>query len=160
MNSMPAKIEFLTTACDTAIASIVLCHGAMAPMDSPFLQRMAELLAVRRVNVVRFEFDYMAARRQGRPKRPPPKAEKLLHEYATAIAQLHATTEMVRPLIIGGKSLGGRVASMLADELFVSQAADGLVCLGYPFHPPNKPANLRTAHLELFAEVGDGDENR
>jgi len=147
---MPAKIEFLTTACDTAIASIVLCHGAMAPMDSPFLQRMAELLAVRRVNVVRFEFDYMAARRRGRPKRPPPKAEKLLHEYATAIAQLHATTEMVRPLIIGGKSLGGRVASMLADELFVSQAADGLVCLGYPFHPPNKPANLRTAHLEIM----------
>ena len=74
---MSAKIEFLTTACDAAIASIVLCHGAMAPMDSPFLKRMAELLAARGVNAVRFEFDYMAARRRGSPKRPPPKAEKL-----------------------------------------------------------------------------------
>jgi hypothetical protein len=51
-------------------------------------------------------------------------------------------------LFIGGKSLGGRVASLAADELYSAGHNDGLVCLGYPFHPPDKPGNLRTAHLE------------
>ncbi len=52
------------------------------------------------------------------------------------------------PLIIGGKSMGGRVASMVADQLFEAGRIAGLVCLGYPFHPPGKPEKLRTAHLE------------
>lgn len=60
-----------------------------------------------------------------------------------AVEELAATG----PLIIGGKSMGGRVASMVADELFAAGKIVGLLCLGYPFHPPAKPAQLRTAHL-------------
>ncbi|MGO4839973.1 alpha/beta family hydrolase, partial [Rhizobiaceae sp. 2RAB30] len=51
------------------------------------------------------------------------------------------------PLIIGGKSMGGRVASMVADELHATGRIAGLLCLGYPFHPPAKPEQLRTKHL-------------
>lgn len=60
-----------------------------------------------------------------------------------AVAELGANG----PLIIGGKSMGGRVASMVADELHSAGKVAGLVCLGYPFHPPGKPAQLRTRHL-------------
>jgi predicted alpha/beta-hydrolase family hydrolase len=55
------------------------------------------------------------------------------------------------PLLIGGKSMGGRVASLIADEQFAAGAIAGLVCLGYPFHPPRKPEQLRTAHLQAMA---------
>jgi predicted alpha/beta-hydrolase family hydrolase len=81
----------------------------------------------------------MASRRTSAGRKPPPRAETLKPEYAAAIAALKARG----PLIIGGKSMGGRVASMIADE----QRAAGLLCLGYPFHPVGKPAQLRTAHL-------------
>ena len=66
-----------------------------------------------------------------------------MEEYRQAVTALDATT----PLIIGGKSMGGRVASMVADELATSGQVSGLLCLGYPFHPPGKPEKLRTAHL-------------
>lgn len=65
-------------------------------------------------------------------------------EYRDAVDQLRARG----PLVIGGKSMGGRVASMVADELHAAGAIAGLLCLGYPFHPPGKPDQLRTAHLE------------
>jgi len=93
--------------------------------------------------VARFEFEYMKARRRGGSRRPPPKAESLKGEYAAAVTDLAART----PLIIGGKSMGGRIASMIADELFLSRQIVGLLCLGYPFHPIGKPDQLRTAHL-------------
>jgi len=100
--------------------------------------------------VARFEFAYMAERRTVATKRPPPRAEKLLSEYVTAVAQFRAEATSNLPLIIGGKSLGGRVASMVAPELFSDNMIAGLACFGYPFHPPNKPQNLRTAHLEVI----------
>jgi len=84
----------------------------------------------------------MAARRAGQ-RRPPPRAETLIPEYRAAVDALGA----VGPLIIGGKSMGGRVASMAADELHAAGRVAGLLCLGYPFHPPGKPDQLRTAHL-------------
>jgi predicted alpha/beta-hydrolase family hydrolase len=92
---------------------------------------------------LRFEFGYMAARRQG-AKKPPPKAERLVDEYRAAIAAAGPGA----PLLIGGKSMGGRVASMLADEAYAAGQIAGLVCLGYPFHPPKQPTKLRIAHLE------------
>jgi len=146
-----AQVEFLKTPNRAAIATIILAHGAMAPMDSPFLDIMTELLVIRGLSVVRFEFAYMAERRRpGGLKKPPPRAEKLLCEYNAAVAHLHSTTDVTRPLIIGGKSLGGRVASMVASGLFAQNAADGLVCLGYPFHPLKKPENLRISHFEIM----------
>jgi predicted alpha/beta-hydrolase family hydrolase len=96
------------------------------------------------LRVARFEFAYMAARRTGESRKPPPRAEMLMGEYLAAVEELAAAG----PLIIGGKSMGGRVASMVADDLFAKGAIAGLVCLGYPFHPPAKPTQLRTKHLE------------
>src|SRR5690606_28308049 len=74
---------------------------------------------------------------------PPPRAESLKPEYLAAVDALSASG----PLIIGGKSMGGRVASMIADDLYSKNRIAGLLCLGYPFHPPGKPAQLRTTHL-------------
>jgi hypothetical protein len=113
-------------------------------MDSASMTAAAKALAAVGLRVVRFEFSYMAARRTGEGRKPPPRAEKLTGEYLAAVEELDAAS----PLIIGGKSMGGRVASMVADDLFAEKAIAGLVCLGYPFHPPNKPAQLRTKHLE------------
>jgi predicted alpha/beta-hydrolase family hydrolase len=127
-----------------APATILLAHGAGAAMDSPSMSAMAAAIESAGLGVARFEFGYMAARRTSEGKKPPPRAETLIAEYREAVAELGAKT----PLLIGGKSMGGRVASMVADELFAARKIAGLVCLGYPFHPPGRPDQLRTAHLE------------
>jgi predicted alpha/beta-hydrolase family hydrolase len=116
-------------------------------METSFLETTAGLMAERGVAVLRFEFGYMAGRRSGGPKRPPPKAERLVDEYRAAVAAVPPGP----PLLIGGKSMGGRVASLVADDLHAAGRIAGLVCLGYPFHPPNRPGQLRTAHLEGLA---------
>lgn len=134
---------FLYDGPEKAATTLLLAHGAGAPMDSAAMNAIAQALAKEGLRVARFEFGYMAARRQGLRK-PPPRAETLLPEYREAVAQLGAT----KRLVIGGKSMGGRVASMVADELYEDGRIAGLLCLGYPFHPPAKPAQLRTAHLE------------
>lgn len=123
-----------------AAATVVLAHGAGAPMDSPFMAFFAEGLAVAGLRVARFEFPYMAGRRSGGTKRPPDRPAVLLAAWHEAIA---ATGGPADRLVIGGKSLGGRMASMIADEMGVR----GLVCLGYPFHPPGEPERTRIDHL-------------
>lgn len=133
-----------------ALAHLLLAHGAGAPMTSPFLAKMTNLLVERGLRVSRFEFDYMAARRQGGKRRPPPKAELLVGEYDKAVAELSSRLAPGEKLLIGGKSMGGRVASLGADALFGAHRIAGLVCLGYPFHPPGKPEQLRTAHLQAI----------
>ena len=142
--------EFLTAGPIDASTRIVLAHGAGAAMTSPFLEKMTVLLTERGLQVSRFEFDYMAARRSEGKRRPPPRAERLMPEYLRAVEQLRAQGADRQRLLIGGKSMGGRVASLVADELFAAGLIDGLICLGYPFHPPAKPDNLRTAHLEAL----------
>ena len=112
-------------------------------MDSQAMTAAAEALAGEGLRVVRFEFAYMAARRTG-GRKPPPRADRIIGEYLEAVEALGT----IGPLIIGGKSMGGRVASMAADELLEEGKIAGLMCLGYPFHPPAKPEQLRTAHLE------------
>ena len=131
----------LTDGPEGGATTIVLAHGAGAPMDSPFMNRIARGLAERGLRVVRFEFPYMAGRREGR-RRPPDSQSVLLESWRAVIAELGGGAR----LVIGGKSLGGRMASLVADEI----AARGLVCLGYPFHPPGQPAKLRVAHLETL----------
>lgn len=137
--------NFLFDGPQDARLTLLLAHGAGAPMDSASMTAAARALADRGVRVARFEFAYMAARRSGDGRKPPPKAEKVMPEFLAAVADLGPTNG---PLLIGGKSMGGRVASMVADELFAAGRIAGLVCLGYPFHPPGKPETLRTAHLE------------
>jgi predicted alpha/beta-hydrolase family hydrolase len=137
---------FLDIGPRNARTTILLAHGAGAPMDSDAMTGAADALASEGFRVVRFEFAYMADRRNGGKRRPPPKAELLIPEYEAAIAAL----EVKGPLIIGGKSMGGRIASILADGLHTSGRIVGLLCLGYPFHPPDKPEQLRTAHLKTL----------
>ena len=135
--------EMLESGPRDAPLTVLLAHGAGAPMDTPFMNAIAEGLAGWGLNVLRFEFAYMAARRQSGTRRPPPRAEKLLDEYRAIVDELAPK----RPLVIGGKSLGGRAASMIAEELFLAGRVAGLLCLGYPFHAPGKPEILRVAHL-------------
>ena len=130
---------------------VVLAHGAGAPMTSPFMERMAELLAERSVSVTRFEFAYMAGRRDGGKRKPPPKAELLCDAYIVAVREVASRMQAGDRLLIGGKSMGGRVASLIADRLHSEGLITGLVCLGYPFHPPGTPEKLRTGHLEALA---------
>lgn len=122
-------------------ATLILAHGAGAPMDSVFMQEIAQLLAVRGIAVLRFEFAYMAARRLDGKRRPPNPQAKLLEQWRELYAAVRQ--QVAGPLAMGGKSMGGRMASMLADEL----GADALVCLGYPFYAVGKPEKPRVAHL-------------
>ena len=133
------SLNFLFDGPDSAKTTLLLAHGAGGAMDSPAIQALTETLAGEGLRVARFEFSYMAVRRQG-TRKPPPKAETLIPEYRAALTALRARGQ----IIIGGKSMGGRIASMIADET----QADGLLCIGYPFHPVGKPEQLRTAHLK------------
>ncbi len=119
--------------------TIVLAHGAGAAMDTDFMDAFAEGLADRGARVVRFEFPYMAERRKTGKRRPPDREPILRDTWLRMIDSLK-----VDKLVIGGKSMGGRIASLIADEAEVA----GLVCLGYPFHPTGKPDKLRTEHLQ------------
>lgn len=135
-------MNFLIDGPPDAPRTLVLAHGAGGGMDTPFLDVVARGVAGRGIRVVRFEFPYMAARRAGGKKGAPDRQPVLLQSYRAAVAELGGMDRMV----IGGKSLGGRMATMVADELRVR----GVVALGYPFHPPNQPERLRTAHLETL----------
>lgn len=139
--------DILDTGPANAPVRLMLAHGAGGPMTSAFLETMADLLAARDIAVTRFEFVYMAARRTSGKRKPPPKAELLVPEYRAAVEQIGARLSDGQMLVIGGKSMGGRVASLLADELHSTGRVAGLVCLGYPFHPPGRPERLRTEHL-------------
>jgi len=123
-------------------AVLVLAHGAGAPMDSPFMERIAEALGERGVRVCRFEFPYMAERRRTGKKRGPNPAKTLRATWHEVVALAGGPDG----LWIGGKSMGGRYATMVAEELGVR----GTVCFGYPFHPAGQPDKLRTEHLETM----------
>lgn len=129
-------MDFLRDGPEDAEVRLVLAHGAGAPMDSPFLTCVARGLAARGAAVARFEFPYM---RSGKRK-PPDREPVLLDAWREAWAALGPGWA------VGGKSLGGRMASLVADEL----GAPALVCLGYPFHPPGRPERVRTAHLSAL----------
>lgn len=135
----PGKI--LTNGPGDANVTIALAHGAGAGMDSDFMVAFAEGLAESGLRVVRFEFPYMAERRRSGKRRPPDREPVLRETWHRVIESVGAKTP-----VIGGKSMGGRMASLVADEAKVA----GLVCLGYPFHPTGKPDRLRTEHLETI----------
>jgi predicted alpha/beta-hydrolase family hydrolase len=134
---------FLFDGPEKARVTILLAHGAGAPMDSAAMNAVTKALVTTGLRVARFEFAYMASRRTEAGRKPPPRAEKVMSEYVAAVEALKAKG----PLIIGGKSMGGRVASMVCDDLLAEGKVAGLLCLGYPFHPIGKPEQLRTAHL-------------
>ena len=120
--------------------TIVLAHGAGAGMDSTFMVDIARALADASFRVVRFEFPYMQESRLTRKRTRPDPPAVLEETWARVVQQLGDPSR----LVIGGKSMGGRIASMVADRLSVK----GLVCLGYPFHPAGRPTTLRVSHLK------------
>lgn len=132
-------MDFLFDGPADAPLTIALAHGAGAPMDSAFMDHFAEGLAAHGLRVARFEFPYMAARRRMGTRPGPDRHPVLEATWRNAVEELGGP----EALVIGGKSMGGRIASMIAEDTGVR----GLVCLGYPFHPPGKPAGPRVAHL-------------
>lgn len=118
---------------------VILTHGAGESSESSFLSYFAEGLVKLHYKVVRFDFPFMEERSRTGRKRPADK-ESILRE--TWLAVLNEV--QIEKVAIGGKSMGGRIASLVADE----SRAQGLVCFGYPFHPTGKPEKLRTEHLK------------
>ncbi|NMM43744.1 alpha/beta fold hydrolase [Rhodospirillaceae bacterium KN72] len=139
-------LPFIDTGPDDAAHRLVLAHGAGAPMDSPFMETMAALLAGKGVAVTRFEFPYMAERRREGRKKPPDRAPVLIQAWRQALADCRQRFPRCR-LSIGGKSMGGRMATMLAAEQDRPDDLVSVVTLGYPFHPPGKPEKTRTDHF-------------
>lgn len=124
-----------------SFCTLIFAHGAGAPMDSDFMEDMTRRLLGFGVSVVRFEFPYMAQRRIDAVRRPPNKMDVLQDAWRSVYSDVRGQTN--EPIVIAGKSMGGRVASMLADEL----QPLALVCLGYPFYPAKKLDRPRTEHL-------------
>jgi predicted alpha/beta-hydrolase family hydrolase len=132
-------IKTLVNTAQNPVATFVFAHGAGAGQNSEFMQLMAEGLAKRNINVIRFNFAYMQLAEELSKRRPPDRADKLLVHFRTVLSEIDSKL----PIFIGGKSMGGRMASMLLEE----SNALGCICMGYPFHPPGKPEKLRTEHL-------------
>ena len=129
-----------------AVLTLALAHGAGAPMDSPFMTAMAEGLANEGIRVARFEFPYMAARRSSGKKKPPDRAPILMDCWRAVIDEFGQDK-----LVVGGKSMGGRFASMIAAALEQEGGpVRGVVCLGYPFRAPGKPVGNRIDHLKAI----------
>ncbi len=133
---MTARV--LTSGPKTAPLTVALAHGAGAPMDTPFMTFFADGLASAGYRTVRFEFPYMAARRESGARKPPDRQPVLLDTWRSVIGEYGTDN-----LVIGGKSMGGRMASLIADEAGVR----GLVCLGYPFYGAGRKDKPRIEHL-------------
>jgi predicted alpha/beta-hydrolase family hydrolase len=149
---------------ESPFAAIVLAHGAGAGQTSAFMVRAATGLSARGVRAATFDFPYISAGRKV-PDRAPVLEEAWRQAIAAARGQLAGL-----PLFIGGKSMGGRIASHVASQGGAGSLA-GLVFFGYPLHPPGRPGQRRDAHLPAIAEpmlfvqggadtFGTGDEIR
>lgn len=121
-----------------------MAHGAGAPMDSDWMNELTALLVERGLQVIRFEFPYMAERRDTGKKRPPNTKKVLFESWHEVYEKVKKTAQ--GKVFIGGKSMGGRMASLLADEL----KPDGLIGLGFPFHAPGKEPGERIEHLQTI----------
>ena len=120
-----------------APATLLVAHGAGAGMDHPFLVGFAHAMAEARVATVRFNFPYVEAGKKA------PSPERVLRETWLAVSA-EVESERRGPVLAGGKSLGGRIASMCVAD---GMPAAGLVFLGYPLHPPGKTDRVRADHL-------------
>jgi uncharacterized protein len=145
----PAPATRLIDGDDAAAATVLFAHGAGAAMDSPFMAAIAAGLAERGWRVVRFAFPYMARSRETGRRQAPDRLPVLLEAFRAEVRR-ERNEWPHRPLFLAGKSLGGRVASLLVDALAAEDDVRGCLCLGYPFHPPGRPDKLRTDHLEVL----------
>ena len=125
-------------------AALVLAHGAGAGQKSPFMVRFAGGMALRHISAATFDFPYIVAGRK-----VPDRAPVLEASWREALDAAHTKFKGLR-LVIGGKSMGGRMASHIAAQGV--ETVDGLVFLGYPLHPPGKPNQRRDVHLPAIKE--------
>lgn len=125
-------------------AVMVLAHGAGAPADSPFMEELVQALEINGISTVRFEFPYMQKRREDGRKRPPDRQPRLVECFSEVVDHVRLELNDDCPVVVGGKSMGGRMASVLASER--SDLA-GVVGFGYPFHPPGRLDKWRTDHF-------------
>jgi len=125
----------------------LLAHGAGFGMATPFMETIAEGVINAGVRVVRFHFPYMEEMLRSGIKKPP-NGGKILRQCFSDVIKHTVEQEGVpcKNIIIGGKAMGARVASMIADEHKVA----GVICLGYPFHPPMKPKHARFQNLKTI----------
>lgn len=121
--------------------TVLFAHGAGAGMDTPAMDTFSTGLAEQGYRVIRFEFPYMQRVRAEGKRRPPDRAPILIEHLR---GEIRACGVDPSDVVLAGRSMGGRMSSLVADEYEVA----GLICLGYPFHPPGKPDRLRTEHLE------------
>ena len=135
---MPELPPLVTDGPDDGRAVVVLAHGAGGGMRSDFMDAAAGGLGEAGLLCLRFEFPYMQAGRKA-----PDKAPVLEASY-TSVAEHARGIAGDRPLVLGGKSMGGRIAS---QAVAAGAPADGLVFHGYPLHPPGRPERVRKAHL-------------
>ena len=128
------------------LKKIILAHGAGAPMDSSFMTYFAEGLGERGFSVIRFEFKYMEEIRRSGKKKPPSSIKILTKEWEEILEIIG-----LNDVIVGGKSMGGRVASVVAAKREdLGYPVSGIICLGYPFHPPGRLDKLRISHLNTL----------
>jgi uncharacterized protein len=131
-------IEYPAAAPDRAGVTLILGHGAGAGQTSAFIAEFAAALTARGIDVITFNFLY--AEHGHRVPDPNARLEACFHAVIEGVRRRNSAT-----LAIGGKSMGGRIASQVAAGAAGELA--GLVFLGYPLHPPGKPERLRAAHL-------------
>ncbi len=121
-----------------------MAHGAGADKDSDWMLEMDRLISLRGVEVIRFNFPYMIKRVEDGKRRPPDRQPHLIADFEQKIAQISPD----KKLVIGGKSMGGRMASLLATSSEHANRIFAVICMGFPFHPPGKPDRFRGEHLE------------
>lgn len=138
MNSTSVLIDNV----EHATALVVFAHGAGADKSSEFMEQVAQLLNQASINVIRFNFDYMDKRLVDGKRYPPDRMPKLRECFLKTISEIDSAL----PLFLIGKSMGGRVAATLVEESL--EKVKGVVCMGYPFHPQNKPEKLRLEPLQ------------
>ena len=124
----------------------ILSHGSGAGMNTEFMNHIAKGVTQKGIKTIRFEFPYMTKSREVGKKRAPDSEKKLKAHFINLIEDIQKDNPE-STIIIGGKSMGGRIASILTSEK-AHPAITGCICLGYPFHPPGKPEKLRTDHLQ------------
>jgi predicted alpha/beta-hydrolase family hydrolase len=146
---MSSSANWLVSEPDFPFATYVFAHGAGAPMDSEFMQIIADGLTAHSVRVIRFEFPYMAARRLDGKKRPPDRMPKLQDCWQHTVDKVWEAYPH-QPVFIGGKSMGGRAAVMSAGAI----APSGVLCLGYPFYAAGKGEALNPDSPRFTPLVG------
>lgn len=130
---------------EARVGRLLIAHGAGAGQDSALMVTLREALAGEGVQTLAIEFGYMQRMRREARRRPPPRIDLLVDELAHWCDTV--SHPELAPLWLGGKSMGGRAASLFAAR----DQAVGLVLCGYPFHPPRRPESLRLAHWPLLA---------